>query len=86
MSEYNHCRYRATAFTFVTKSVTMKKNTKIIMAISAGLAVAGITALLLTKTDKGKKLTQKLKTEGEELAHKVLSSLNGKKKMAETEA
>lgn len=56
------------------------------MAISAGLAVAGITALLLTKTDKGKKLTQKLKTEGEELAHKVLSSLNGKKKMAETEA
>ena len=41
----------------------MKSNRKVVLAIAAGLAVAGLAAYLLS-TDKGKKLTKKWKEKG----------------------
>ena len=46
----------------------MKTSKKVGLALAAGLAVAGIVTYLLT-SDKGKKMTKKLKEKGKGLAH-----------------
>jgi gas vesicle protein len=60
----------------------MKKNKGLLIAVAAGVVVAGLVAFLAT-TEQGKKTTGKLKSKGKKIANQVGEIINeGKEKFA----